>query len=188
MKNKISSFMDGELDQQDVPGMIEAIKKNDELKEEWKMYHLIGDSLRQSSRLSMNISRSVSQQLKSEPTILSPSFSPKASTSNPNYQKYKVFGFSIAASIVAMVAGWLVMHDLYEPRTMMVAEQSKRNNDLNVSPAVASTPPPTHYFSHPPIEINDYLFVHREFSPGSMMRGQITNVNSATEYHEQYSR
>ena len=59
MKSKVSALMDGELDQQDVLNIIEAIKKDNNLRDEWETYHLIGDALRQSSRLSMNISSSV---------------------------------------------------------------------------------------------------------------------------------
>ena len=66
MKSKVSALMDGELDQRDVSNVIEAIRKGDDLQEEWETYHLIGDTLRQSSRLSMNISPSVSQKLNAQ--------------------------------------------------------------------------------------------------------------------------
>ncbi|MBA3757170.1 MAG: sigma-E factor negative regulatory protein, partial [Nitrosomonas sp.] len=72
MKSKVSALMDGELDKQDALNVIEAVRRKDELQEEWECYHLIGDALRQSSRLSMNISFSVSQKLKTEPTVLFP--------------------------------------------------------------------------------------------------------------------
>lgn len=179
--------MDGELERENVSDVIAAIKREEELQEEWKVYHLIGDTLRQSSRLSMNISPSVSHQLKSEPTILSPIVS-MTSTENTKKQRYKVFAFSIAASVFAMVSGWLVMQNLYEPRTIIVAEQTNRDSNLHATPVMIATPPSIHNFSHPPIEMNDYLFVHREFSPGVTLRGQVTNVNSATEYHERYGR
>ena len=64
--------MDGELDQQDASGVIESLRKDDDLQQEWETYHLIGDALRQSSRLSMDLSSSVSHKLESEPTVLSP--------------------------------------------------------------------------------------------------------------------
>ena len=187
MKNKLSSFMDGELEREDISKIIAAIKKEDELHEEWRIYHLIGDAMRQSSRLSMNISPGVSQKLKSEPTILSPIVS-TTSQSNTRKQSYKVFAFSIAASVIAMVSGWMVMQNIYEPRTIMVAEQINRESNSNAAPVMVSTPPANHNFSHPPIEMNDYLFVHREFSPGVTLRGHVTNVNSAAEYHERYGR
>ena len=100
MKSKVSALMDGELDQQDVTNVIEAIRKDDNLQNEWRSYHLIGDTLRKSSRLSMNISSRVSQKLITEPTVLSPNI-----TSAIQKQKYKVFTLAAAASVVAMISG-----------------------------------------------------------------------------------
>jgi len=184
VKSKVSALMDGELDQQDVSSIIEAIKKDNDLRDEWKTYHLIGDALRQSSRLSMSLSSSISQQLKTEPTILSPS----SSRTVEKKQKHKVFAFSVAASVIAMVSAWAVMHNLYKPQQIIVAEQSKRDHNLTATPVVVSSPPLIHNYSHPPVEINDYLFVHREFSPGISMHGQVTNVNNVTEYPERHGR
>ena len=184
MKSKVSALMDGELEQQDVSNIIEALKNDHDLRDEWKKYHLIGDALRQSTRLSMNISSSVSHKLKAEPTILSPI----SSRSGGKKQTHKVLAFSMAASVIAMVSGWVIMNNLYKPQQVIVAEQSKRDNNLVTSPVVVSSPSLIHNYSHPPIEMNDYLFVHREFSPGITMNGQVTNVNNVTEYHERYGR
>jgi len=178
--------MDGELDKQDAAYIIEALRRNDDLQEEWKTYHLIGDTLRQSSRLSMNISSDINQKLEIEPTVLSPN------TSNIyNQQKRKVFALAMAASVVVIVSGWLIMHNLYEPhQTIVVAERHKHdNNSLSVSsPTLVPSPTLERNYPYPPVEINDYLFVHREFSPGTTMRGQVTNVNTVTEYNERYGR
>ncbi|UJP05025.1 MAG: sigma-E factor negative regulatory protein [Nitrosomonas sp.] len=185
MKNKVSELMDGELDQHDSAHVIEAIKKNHELWEDWNTYHLIGDSLRRSSFLSMNTSSNISQKLKTEPTVLSP----KTSSNSEQKQKYKVFAFSAAASVIAMIAGGIAMNHLYEPRQMIIAEQQHKQ-DLNnrAMPLMISTPPAVHHFAYPPVEINDYLFVHREFSPGITARNHVTNINSVSEYHERYGR
>lgn len=192
MKNKVSELMDGELDRQNVMHILEAMKKDRELQEEWKAYHLIGDTLRQSSRLSMNISSSINQKLKAEPTVLFPATSSHRnesnSSSNDRKQKYKVFAFSIAASVIAMISGGVIMNHLYEPRQMMVAEQSKQDHSFSATPIMVSTPSTVHRYAHPPVEINDYLFVHREFSPGITTRGHVTNINSVPEYHERYGR
>lgn len=181
MKSKISALMDGELDQRDASNIIEAIRKDDDLQGEWETYHLIGDTLRQSSKLAMNISSDVSQKLKAEPTVLSPNIS-----NLEKKLKRKVYAFSVAASVIAMVSAWLVMQNSHEPQQIFMAEQP--NHNLTIAPIPVSSPPAIHYYPHPPIEINDYLFVHREFSPGVTMRGQVTNVNSVTEYHERYGR
>ena len=183
MKSKVSALMDGELDKQDALNVIEVLSKNDDLQEEWETYHLIGDTLRQSSRLSLSISSGVSQKLEIEPTVLSPN--------TPNIlkqQKHKIFAFSMAASVIAMISAWLIMHNLSEPQQVIVAEHPNQDSNLTVAPIMVSTPTAVSNYPHPPVEINDYLFVHREFSPGVTMRGQVTNVHTVTEYHERYGR
>ena len=128
----------------------------------------------------MNISPSVNQKLKTEPTVLFPN--------TPNIfrqQKHKVFAFSIAASVMAMISAWVIMHNSsYDLQQTIVAENPKQDNDLTVPVMVSS---PASLDNYPLVEINDYLFVHREFSPGTNMRGQVTNVHS-TEYYERYGR
>lgn len=181
MKSKVSALMDGELDKQDALNIIEVVRRSDELQEEWESYHLIGDALRQSSRLSMNISSSVSQKLKTEPTVLFPNNTP----SIPKQQKHKVFAFSMAASVV-VISAWVIMYNSsYESHQPMVAENSSQDSNLTIVPMMVSSP--TAVGNYPPAEINDYLLVHREFSPGTNMRGQVTNVHN-TEYHERYGR
>ncbi|MBP6056857.1 MAG: sigma-E factor negative regulatory protein [Nitrosomonas sp.] len=181
MKSKVSALMDGELDKQDALNIIEAVRRSDELQEEWESYHLIGDALRQSSRLSMNISSSVSQKLKTEPTVLFPN----NTSSIPKQQKHRVFAFSMAASVV-VISAWVIMYNSsYESHQPMVAENSSQDGNLTVVPMMVSSP--TAVGNYPPAEINDYLLVHREFSPGTNMRGQVTNVHN-TEYHERYGR
>ncbi len=174
--------MDGELGKQDASSVIEVLQGDHGLREEWKTYHLIGDALRQSSRLSTDMSSKVNRKLKTEPTVLFPK------TSNiPEQQKYKVFAFSMAASVVAMISAWAIMYNSsYVPQQTIVAENPSHNSNLTAAPVIVSSP--TLLNNYQPVEINEYLFVHREFSPGTNMRGQITNVNSVNEYNERYGR
>lgn len=175
--------MDGELEKQDASNVIKALRKNDELQQEWKNYHLIGDALRQSSRLSMNISSHVNQKLKNEPiAVLFPD-----SSHISRQQKTKVFALSIAASVMMMITAWIIVDNntTSEPKQSIVAENPTQDSNIAVVPVMVS--PPASLNNYPPIEINDYLSVHREFSPGADMRGQVTNVNS-TEYREKHGR
>ena len=188
MENKVSELMDGELNDQSVSNVLGALKKDHELQEKWQAYHLIGDAIRQSSCLSVNISSSVSQKLKNEPISFSPKVSTKPPISYDRTQKYKVFAFAIAASVIAMISGGIFMNHLYEPKQMMVVDQSKQERNFNAAPIMVSNPSVKHHYVHPPVEINDYLFVHREFSPGITVRGHVTNVNSMPEIHERYGR
>ncbi len=173
--------MDGEVGKQDASCIIEVLRRDDELRMEWQTFHLIGDTLRQSSKLSTDVSQRVSQQLITEPTVLSPRTS---TILKP--QKYKVFAASIAASIVVVFSAWLMMYTpSYMTKQTMLAEnpnQSDKKLPATALPVMVSSPTALH--NYPPIEMNEYLFVHREFSPGINMRGQMTHINSINEYNE----
>lgn len=182
MKSKISAFMDGELLNQDATNVIKVLKEDNDLREEWKTYHLIGDALRHSSRLSTDVSPSINHILKTEPVILLPN-----TLNNLKREKLRIFAFSIAASVIAMISAWAIMYNpSFSPQSSLVADNQKQNSNLPVVPTLVATPPAM--TNHPSAEINDYLFVHREFSPGGHMRGQITNVNSVTQHNERYGR
>lgn len=182
--------MDGELDKQDASNVIDIMEKNKEWQEEWETYHLIGDALRESSSISVNIYSSVSQKLKAEPAILSPNPSIGA-LNRLRRQKHKAFALSIAASVMVVVSAWVIMNNsFYETQEIKIAENSQNkaqeSSPKNVVPVMVSSPPSSN--NYPPVEINDYLFVHREFSLGTTMRGQTKNIkNSMTEYDETYS-
>jgi sigma-E factor negative regulatory protein RseA len=179
--------MDGELNKQEASNIIEACRTDEDLQENWKTYHLIGDTLRQSSQLFSDVSMNVKQKLKAEPIVLFPT-----TASMFHRQKHKVFTLSIAASVVIAVSVGMVLHSTpYQSSQTIIADNPNKNNNnnnnnnnLNIVPVRVSSPASDNY---PPVEINDYLFVHREFSPGTHMKGQITNVHN-TEYHERQGR
>jgi len=176
--------MDGELDKQEAEKIIAILKKEEDLKEDWEAYHLIGDALRQSTKLSTNVVPQVVKQLNSEPTILAPAIS------TPKYPRNKVFAYSAAASVIAMVTALIGFQNTNVPQQTLVADQTNiESNMLATTPAImVSTPPTNLIYQHPPAEINDYLFVHREFSPGTVTRGQTTYVHPVVESHGSYGQ
>lgn len=185
MKSKISALMDGELGNQDALSIIEVLRRDDELRMQWQTFHLIGDTLRQSSKLSTDVSHRVSQQLTTEPTVLSPRTSLILKP-----QKYKVFAASIAASIVVVFSAWLMMYTpsyMTQP-TMLVENSNQSSNNLPATALPLMVSSPAVLPNYPSIEMNEYLFVHREFSPGINMRGQMIHINNINEYNERYGR
>ena len=182
MKNKVSELMDGELVAEEANDFIKQLKKKNELQNDWETYHLIGDSLRQSSRLSIDISKQVSEQLKSEPAILMPNVSTKESEP----RKRMSYAFSVAASIVVVLVGWLGLQTLHQPSPIIVVD-NHMDNTMPVMPVV-STVSPTHVHSLTPAEFNDYLFVHGEFSPGTATHGPSIYLHQVTDHPDRYNR
>jgi len=181
VKSKVSELMDGELVAEEVNDVIKQLKKKNDLQYDWQTYHLIGDSLRQSSRLSIDISKKVSEQIKAEPAILMPSVSVKES----GPYKRMNYAFSIAASIVVVLVGWIGLQTLQEPSPILVVDNHMENNRQMIP--VVSTASPTHVHSLTPAEFNDYLFVHGEFSPGTATHGSSIYLHQVTE-KERYRR
>lgn len=164
MKSKISALMDGELDSEDVAGMITQLKKTDELRDEWATYHLIGDALRQSTA-SIDITQRVNTRLAAEPTVLAPQ--------SPMEHKFKVFALSAAASVAAVVVvGWMSLQNMDRP------QENLASNKPVLQPAVQTTPVaisvPVSVQASAPARINDYLLAHREFSSTTAIHGGVT--------------
>ena len=45
MRPKISAFVDGELERQELAEVIEAVERDETARETWHLYHLIADAL-----------------------------------------------------------------------------------------------------------------------------------------------
>lgn len=74
MKESVSTLMDNELDSHEVEQTVEAIQSDSSLKAAWREYHLIGEALRShdASCFSMDIEKRVTEQLRTEVTVLAP--------------------------------------------------------------------------------------------------------------------
>ena len=99
-REQLSALVDDELTQE-ASSVIESLLEDNEAKETWARYHLIGDSLRGHLPGQIgDISGNVSQAIASEPTILAPT---KKSANRKSSDLMKpVMGFAIAASVAAV--------------------------------------------------------------------------------------
>lgn len=147
MKQKISEFMDGELQELDASELFEVIKKDEVATHEWAVYHLIGDVMRQPELANSTINYAVKERLKSEPAILSPQRKSKQSG-------WQTWGVSMAATVSALgVVAWMSMQLGTGKTPQSFAELH------SVKPAQISS------------ESNDYVMAHQEFSYGPDMSG-----------------
>ena len=187
MKNKVSELMDGELSDQDAEKIVAALKQNDLLNRDWEIYHLIGDTLRQSSNLTTNVARRVSRQLASEPIHLVPETLRKSSNQpsrqshqqqttekiKPRSSKTKVFAFATAASLFAMISTWVVMQNVYQQsHPVIVAEQSRIQGGADQSHVPMNVLHTSGGSQYPYVsngDMTNYLYFHnfhKELSPG----------------------
>lgn len=163
MKEKISEFMDGEMDDAEIKRLIVALHQTD-AHEEWHTYHLIGDQLRGASVVSNGFMQRFSERLAEEPTVLAPR------RLVPLRQKR--FALSAAASVAAVgFVVWGVM---------------QANNESALSGMqVAANVPRAELVS---TNVHSYLLAHQEYSPSVAMQNSAPYVRNVSEVREAAAR
>jgi sigma-E factor negative regulatory protein RseA len=153
MRKKISVLMDGELFEDEAGSLLDHIKKDSDVHQDWEVYHLIGDVLRQPEYIPCGLSAKVRGRLQDEPTILAP-------RARAVKQKMLTFALSAAASLSAVgVVAWMSLQISPEAAPQMAMQQSTlRPAGLQIQP-----------------DSNDYLLAHQEFSPS-------TDINLTAAY------
>lgn len=154
MKNKVSELMDGELDGVEADRVIDAVKSDSDLLADWKIYHAIGDSLRQSTA-GMDISEQVRDRLADEPFLLAPY--PHKTHQN---RKQKLVSLSVAASVAALSVGWLVSQSVEQPETarkeMYMANNSHASSTGGARHPLTMAFQPVSAYSSPSVLMSNY--------------------------------
>ncbi len=160
MKQEISALMDGELFDDDAEAILDKLKRNPDIHDEWRTYHLISDVLRQPDQVHVNISSAVRERLQAEPTILAPH-------SRVSHNA-KWFALSAVASVMAlMLVAWLSVQIGSEAIPQIAMQQSNA----------------VHSASLPANGLDDYLMAHQEFSPSVGVYGMTSYVHTVA--HQQ---
>ncbi len=183
-KELLSALIDGEVDGDKTT--IDALIHDQEMKDKWSRYHLIGDCLRGQlpETISGYATSCVADSLGDEPTVLAPQKSKQ-------FNLKPLAGFAIAAS-VAMVAVFSV----------------QRSNDVgsvSTSPSIAATAvneivaQPNNTYSFPEVQmlpaavsktdtpeaianqrLNNYLMNHNEYRSNGSVNGILPYVRLVT--------
>lgn len=170
MKEQVSALMDAQLSDPECNGCMARLKSDDELREAWDMYHLIGDALR--GHTGAGLPAAFDERLAAEPTVLAPR--PDA-TRQPR-RSTTWYALSAAASVAAVAAvGWMAL-PLLNPSAPPAAVATV------VAPPSA---PPTMASTATPVPIahgvGDYLLAHQRFSPSSAMAGMAPYARTVSE-------
>jgi sigma-E factor negative regulatory protein RseA len=167
MKDRISEFMDGELDDRAAAPLIDALGRDGEARDAWRTYHLIGDALRDSSLLSPGFTARVARALEAEPTVLAPR----------RLQPQPRTWYALAASVAGFaLVGWLA----FAPQQTAIAPVAQQQ-----SPALAQAKP---NIVPLPSGTNDYLLAHQAFSPRVSLQGMAPYVRTVSEQAQQEPR
>lgn len=163
MKEQLSALMDGEMDGPGTDAFVKRVPTDAALMQDWALYHLIGESLRQERVYSIDVSEAVSRRLGDEPTVLAPR--------RPRTSRLQVYAMSAAASVaaVAMVA-WVMLQGQV-PAVAPMAQAPA------TGVAVAPVPPLVVPVS---ATMNDYLRAHQEYSPSTQMLGVAPYIRTVS--------
>ena len=146
MKQDISMLMDGELEDDAAERVISGLKAQEE---DWLLYHLIGDAIRDPEGFRADLHLDFAAALDQEPTVLAPR----------RFQKARFYALSAAASVAAVfLVGWVALQN---PASSPVPSQVAQAVHLDVIKS----------------RLNDYLVAHQEFSPRSGMPANIRTVS-----------
>jgi len=110
MREQISALLDSELSGQEIDQTIDRLNGQDELRETWGRYHLIGDVIRGETQggVHPDVAEQVRQQLASEPAILA---APKPKRSHVEW----ISGAALAASVAVLAV--MVAPQLLNPES-----------------------------------------------------------------------
>lgn len=167
MKSKISAFMDGELAQHEAGAALESLRDEDEARDVWRRYHLIGDLMRDPNTLSSGFgagfSSRVGERIAQEPTVLAP----PPSRRRIEAAQMPVWALSAAASLAAVaLVGWVAFGPGDEPQVALSQPQIPAAQE---APQVA-----------PPAAANDYLLAHQGYSPRNSLQGAAPYVRTVS--------
>ncbi len=149
MGEEISRLMDGEIGDEDFEIAYSRLKHPGGMAE-WACYHVIGDTLRGSSRVGEGFSQRFAARLAAEPTVLAP----QARQNRP-----LAYAWAAAAGVAAVaLVGWVAFGTLEsQPPGVAKAEEAATVRAAAIRP---QTPVPA-----------DYLLAHQEYSPSTQIQG-----------------
>lgn len=154
MKQEISVLMDSELFEDETASLLEQLKRRADAHQDWAVYHLIGDVLRQPDHIHCDLSAKVRERIQDEPTVLAPH-------NHPLKQKAYAVALSAAASLAAIgVVAWMTQQISPEVAPQMAMQQNAlRMASERIQP-----------------QSNYYLMAHQEFSPSTDMNGGASYI------------
>lgn|SRR5574340_353135 len=179
MREDVSALMDGEL----VPGhstrVMDALKRDSELRDAWASYHLVGDSLRRQLGSTSDLSGRVMAQLASEPTVIG---RPVDFTASRPMARYLV---PLVASVAGLgVVGWLALSASPPAPTVQIVKAPASTLQPVVTQAAApSAPAPVMPVSAPLSSalMHEYLIAHQAYSPSTDIQGMAPYIRTVTE-------
>lgn len=180
MKDKLSALLDGDLDEHTTQAVLDALRRDRDLRLEWETYCAIGDVLRGACSVSPGFAGRVMAGLDDEPTVLRPSKSNGSATRRTAWPNV----MPLAASLMGVAAvGWvaLTLYSTPDEAVPVAAAQIPVSQSVPVSvrppvPAVQTDP------------TREYLFAHQTMTGGGPIAGVIQHVRTVSDVRQEVAR
>jgi len=158
MNERLSAWMDGELEGGPAGQMPSQLKSDAALRGNWDCYHLIGDALR--GVQGPDLCARICERLEAEPTVLAPPRRAMAA----NLPR---LALRAAASVAAVAfVGWMALPLLQPDALQMAASPAAQVKPVAVPAGEGA---------------KDYLLAHQRYSPSSAMQGVAPYVRTVAE-------
>jgi len=158
MNEKLSAWMDGELEGGQARQLPSQLKRDTDLRGNWDCYHLIGDALR--GVQGPDLCARICAQLEAEPTMLAPQRRSPA-------EKLRRYALSAAASVAAVAfVGWMALPGLQQDPPQIAAIPAPEIKQVAVPAGEGA---------------KDYLLAHQRYSPSNAMQGVAPYVRTVAE-------
>ncbi len=164
MKTELSAMFDDELESSHHQAVLAALRGDARLRVAWDEYQLIGDALRRSPDISVNLTSRVMDDLRHEPAILAPQAKPARDLSR--------YAAALAASIAGVgVVGWLAMSPATEmPQKLALAVVQPVKPVQSAKPAsVVNTG-----------RMQELLVAHQAYSPSNRFDGGASYIRTVS--------
>jgi len=173
MKERVSALMDGQLDGAACDDCLDRLGKDADLRRDWALYHLIGDTLRGTAAHTLPVG--LGERLAAEPTVLAPRSARRSGAGRGTWH----YALSAAAGVAAVaLVGWVTLSQLQPGDGVPVAGVPQ-----TAAPVASAPPAPAVPVAAVPVArgMDDYLLAHQRFSPSSAMSGVAPYVRTVSE-------
>ncbi|MCC6610084.1 MAG: sigma-E factor negative regulatory protein [Burkholderiales bacterium] len=177
MKERLSALMDDELRDAECSECLDRLGKDDALRKEWALYHLIGDALRGTA--AHELPDSFRDLLAAEPTVLAP---PRARDRSARDGAWHYAMYAAAGVAAVAAVGWMALPQLQPavgPAVVTAPQAPTTLTAAAAGPGELGAPPAAAV----PVARNmdDYLIAHQRFSPSSAMSGVAPYVRTVAD-------
>jgi sigma-E factor negative regulatory protein RseA len=148
MTEKLSALMDGELDEVETESAFARLRANDDYRQQWSDFHLIGDALRGSPRLDSDLTARVMEALLDEPVVLAPP--PRSMQRQSGLQRTFAIAASVAGVTLVTALAWSG-----RPGATAAAQVAKIPLEAQVPSQLASA------------NLQEYLVAHQTHAPSA---------------------